>query len=113
MGADELAESLELALEDLDQVEAATQRLRALATPKPETGAAREELTARQLEFVEWLRDWLRRWGVWPTHRVIMEVFEWRSTNAVADLLRVLERRGYIERTRPPGQAASWRLTGR
>lgn len=104
-----------LVLEDLERLVLENGRLRDLARANPPNvpGLDRGDLTARQREVMDWLRAWLRRYGVWPTHRTIMRSFGWKSTNAVTSLLHVLEARGYLERTNPPGQSAAWRLTGR
>lgn len=55
-------------------------------------------LTGRQAEILAFIRDYHSERGAAPTVREIADHFGLRSTNAVADHLRALERKGAIER---------------
>jgi repressor LexA len=55
-------------------------------------------LTKRQTEILEFIHEQLGSEGDAPTVREIAEHFGIRSTNAVADHLKALERKGVIER---------------
>ena len=57
------------------------------------------ELTARQRQIYEHIRDCITRHGAPPTLREIGERFNMKSTNGVRDVLNVIERKGYIKRT--------------
>ena len=57
-----------------------------------------KRLTKRQAEILGFIRDHVAEHGVAPTVREIADRFGLRSTNAVADHLRALERKGVIER---------------
>lgn len=59
----------------------------------------REELTPRQREIFEFIREEIRRKGIPPTYREIGERFKIRSTNGVKRTLDALLRKGYLERT--------------
>lgn len=62
-------------------------------------------LTERQQAVLDFLRDYLRANGYPPTFREVMAHFGFKSTNAVNDYLRVLERKGHVrvDRTRSRG----------
>ena len=67
--------------------------------PTPHTPAvAGEELTARQRMIFDFLVEFSQREGYPPTMREIGEFFGIRSTNAVHEHLRALERKGWVER---------------
>lgn len=66
-------------------------------------------LTARQHEILQYLRDFSRKEGYWPSIRDIQQHFGFRSTNAVAGHLRALESKEAISRI--PGQARTFRIT--
>jgi repressor LexA len=55
-------------------------------------------LTKRQAEVLAFIRDYVTERGAAPTVREIADRFGLRSTNAVVDHLRALERKGVIER---------------
>lgn len=55
-------------------------------------------LTKRQSEILDFIRDQFESEGDAPTVREIAEEFGIRSTNAVVDHLKALERKGVIER---------------
>jgi len=57
-----------------------------------------QPLTKRQAEILAYIREYLSEAGVAPTVREIADRFGLRSTNAVADHLRALERKGVIEK---------------
>jgi repressor LexA len=57
------------------------------------------ELTARQKQIYEYIRDCITQNGSPPTIREIGEQFGMKSTNAVRDVLSALERKGYINRS--------------
>lgn len=54
------------------------------------------ELTDRQREVLAFIQDRIRAWGYPPTIREIGEQLGIRSTNGVADHLKVLKRKGYL-----------------
>jgi repressor LexA len=54
------------------------------------------ELTDRQREVYEYIQDRIRQWGYPPTIREIGEHLGIRSTNGVADHLKALQRKGYL-----------------
>ena len=55
-------------------------------------------LTKRQAEMLAYIREYLSEEGVAPTVRELANRFGLRATNAVADHLRALERKGYLRR---------------
>jgi len=57
------------------------------------------ELTDRQKEIYDFVRECITRNGAPPTLREIGEQFGMSSTNAVRDVLAALERKGYINRS--------------
>jgi repressor LexA len=57
-----------------------------------------EELTDRQQAILEFIRRHINENGYPPTVREIGSAFGIRSTNGVADHLKSLERKGYLER---------------
>lgn len=59
---------------------------------------ALEELTDRQREILEYISRYIEQNGYPPTVREIGTAFSIRSTNGVADHLKSLERKGYLER---------------
>ncbi len=54
------------------------------------------ELTDRQREVYEFIQDRIRAWGYPPTVREIGEHLGIKSTNGVADHLKALKRKGYL-----------------
>jgi repressor LexA len=56
------------------------------------------KLTKRQQEILTYIEEYYEREGDSPTIREIADHFEIKSTNAVADHLKALERKGVIER---------------
>ena len=67
-----------------------------------------KELTARQIEILDFITNYEWRHGYWPSIRNIQVQFSYKSTNAVMGHLRALERKGAIERI--PGQARTFRI---
>lgn len=65
--------------------------------------AMSEELTHRQQEIVDYLRMSQRRTGIMPSTREIQHYFGFASQTAAMSHLRVLERKGVIQRL--PGKA--------
>jgi repressor LexA len=57
-----------------------------------------KDLTARQREVYEFIRDCITNNGYPPTIREIGAKFGMSSTNAVRDVLNAIERKGYIRR---------------
>jgi repressor LexA len=57
-----------------------------------------EELTERQSEILDYIRRHITEQGYPPTVREIGSAFGIRSTNGVADHLKSLERKGFLER---------------
>ncbi|WJW75113.1 transcriptional repressor LexA [Thiohalobacter sp. IOR34] len=66
------------------------------------------DLTQRQAEILDLIRDFLSEYGTPPTRVEIAEAFGFRSPNAAEDHLRALERKGYIELM--PGSSRGIRL---
>lgn len=64
-------------------------------------------LTARQDEIHTWMMQYQEDHGMPPSLREIAEAFDIRSTNAVSDHLRALERKGRASHRE--GIARGWR----
>ena len=80
----------------------------------PHTGprdTARGEITRRQTRFLHILRNVIACEGLPPTHRELAALTGIKSTNGVADYLKALERKGYLERL--AGKARGLRLTAK
>ena len=65
------------------------------------------DLTEKQYGLIQYLKREKARVGAYPTYREIERYFGFRSPNSVTQLLRALERKGYIERT-----TVGFRVTG-
>lgn len=65
--------------------------------------------TPRQREIATFLDAEFRRRGMMPTHREIADKFGFASQNAVRSHLRLMEKKGMLERL--PGKARSLKLT--
>lgn len=64
----------------------------------------RGTLTERQQQVFDIIRETVRTRGTVPTHRELMARLGVRSTNAITDHLRLIERKGWIEFNEPtPG----------
>ncbi|MDG4823738.1 transcriptional repressor LexA [Asanoa sp. WMMD1127] len=78
---------------------AATSEVRAVApvvSSFPDVTAA--ELTARQKRILEFIRDWVERYGYPPSVREIGEAVGLVSPSSVAYQLKELERKGFLRR---------------
>ena len=71
-----------------------------------------EDLAPRQQQVLDFIATTLDQAGVPPSLREIGDALGIRSTNGVADHVKALERKGYIERT-GSGRARSIRLTSK
>ena len=58
---------------------------------------ATKELTSRQKETLQWIKEFIRKHGMPPTVREIGHAFSIKSSS-VFDLLKALERKGYLQR---------------
>lgn len=58
---------------------------------------AKTPLTPRQREVLDWIKGFIREHGMPPTVREIGEAFGIKSSS-VFDLLKALERKGYLQR---------------
>ena len=67
-----------------------------------------EELTARQTEIFQFIKDHIEETGFPPTRAEIADTFGFRSVNAAEDHLKALERKGVIEIL--PGTSRGLRL---
>jgi SOS-response transcriptional repressor LexA len=65
-------------------------------------------LTAHQARIVVFMREFQLEHGTPPTLRQIGARFELRSTHAVWDMLKRLQRKGVV--THEPGAARGWRV---
>jgi len=57
----------------------------------------RTQLTAKQHGFLQYIIDYVRENGIWPTYREIEDHFGFRSPNSVTQNLRALHRKGLLE----------------
>lgn len=64
------------------------------------TQRSRPGLTKKQSEIYHFLTTYVQEHGYPPTHTEIQEHFGFRSTNAVHQFLKALERKGYIKRSK-------------
>ena len=69
-----------------------------------------DELTSRQAQILEWIREQLDATGMPPTRAEIAKALGFRSPNAAEDHLRALERKGAIEML--PGTSRGIRIVG-
>lgn len=67
-----------------------------------------QELTPRQQEILDWIRDTIERSGMPPTRADLSRAMGFRSPNAAEEHLRTLERKGAIELL--PGASRGIRL---
>jgi repressor LexA len=68
-----------------------------------------DQLTARQAEVLQVIREFLHESGFPPTRAEIAKILGFRSLNAAEDHLKVLARKGFIEML--PGASRGIRLT--
>lgn len=59
----------------------------------------KNELTARQQQVVDFISDFISSQGFGPATRDFCEHFGWKSPNAVAQHLKLIEKKGFIRRT--------------
>ena len=77
-----------------------------------EVGEVLDELSSRQLQIFEYIRAQIDQSGVVPSYREIGKAVGIGSTNAVSDHIKILVRKGYLERG-THGSARSLRLVNR
>lgn len=72
-----------------------------------------QNLTPRQAEGLQVIRDYFEQFDHFPTLRAIIPRmgFSEGSTNSAQHLLQALQRNGYIERWEDGTGAAGWRFT--
>jgi repressor LexA len=58
----------------------------------------RRQLTSKQLAFLDYVRDFIRSVGVWPTYQDLIEHFGFRSPNSVTQNLQALHKKGFLRR---------------
>jgi repressor LexA len=71
---------------------------------------AMDELTPRQAQILEWIRDQIDATGMPPTRAEIADALGFRSPNAAEDHLKALARKGAIEML--PGASRGIRILG-
>ena len=69
------------------------------------TGSGRDKLTKRQAQVLDVISRSIEREGYPPTIREIGSVLNIKSTNAVNDHLKALERKGYLNRNESKSRA--------
>ena len=72
-----------------------------------------EDLAPRQRQVLEYIAACLDQRGIPPTYREIANALGMKSTNGVADHIKALEKKGYIEREAGRGRARAMRLSDR
>lgn len=55
-------------------------------------------LTTKQTDFLQYLREYSRRTGGWPTYRELIDRFGYRSPNSVTQNLEALYKKGILAR---------------
>ncbi|MBO0867525.1 MAG: transcriptional repressor LexA [Micromonosporaceae bacterium] len=81
-----------------------------VASGVPDLGAA--DLTYRQRQILECIRDWVREHGYPPSVREIGEVVDLVSPSSVAYQLKELEKKGFLRRDPNRPRAVDIRLPG-
>ncbi|GIV57195.1 MAG: repressor LexA [Bacteroidetes bacterium] len=71
---------------------------------------SRRDLTAKQRDFLLFIRDFIAEHGVWPTYREIVDHFGYRSPNSVTQNLQALHKKGYLRRDATGYQLVEERL---
>ena len=61
---------------------------------------SRKHLTSKQHSFLQYLKDYVKENGVWPTYRELVDEFGYRSPNSVTQNLQALFKKGYLEKER-------------
>ena len=79
-----------------------------MLTRSPKQVSTMKELTQRQQEILDFIENYERQNGYWPSIREIQETFNFKSTNAVMGHLRALEKKDCLQRI--PGQARTFRI---
>ena len=59
---------------------------------------SRRKLTAKQHAFLEYIKQYVREKGIWPTYREIIDEFGYRSPNSVTQNLQALHKKNYLRR---------------
>ena len=59
---------------------------------------SRKHLTSKQHSFLQYLKDYVKDNGVWPTYRELVDEFGYRSPNSVTQNLQALFKKGYLEK---------------
>lgn len=62
-------------------------------------------LTLRQQQILNYMKSKAQEQGFWPTVREVQEEFGYKSTNAVMNHLRALEKKGFLARRRSQARA--------
>jgi repressor LexA len=59
---------------------------------------SRRHLTPKQHDFLQYVRQYIRVRGVWPTYREMVDEFGYRSPNSVTQNLQALHKKGFLSR---------------
>lgn len=54
------------------------------------------QLTKKQLEFFNFIREYRLENGIWPTYREIADALDFRSPNSVTQNIKALMKKGYL-----------------
>jgi repressor LexA len=65
---------------------------------RPRDTAGGQDLTLREREILDVIRDWVERFGYPPSLRALANAVGLTSTSSVTYRLRALERKGYLRR---------------
>ena len=57
---------------------------------------SRKHLTSKQHSFLQYLKQYVKNNGVWPTYRELVDQFNYRSPNSVTQNLQALFKKGYL-----------------
>ncbi len=57
---------------------------------------SRRHLTGKQQAFLDFIRDHISEYGIWPTYRDISDHFQFRSPNSVTQNLQALYKKGCL-----------------
>lgn len=57
------------------------------------------QLTRKQKQFYEFIRDYLYEHDIWPTYREIADEFQFKSPNSVTQNLQALVKKGFLTKT--------------
>jgi repressor LexA len=64
-----------------------------------------QPLSPRQHQIYEWIFEFTKDHGYQPSYRQVMAEFGIRSPNAITNLLKVLDRKGWVCCSRQPGDS--------